>query len=104
MNLKSRSSFINCFNLARIIRKSGRLNIFLTKLPHKNISYIRDLGNTLLTIRWRWILITLVLVNFACFLMFGVLWYLMALNSGDFDKNNTEPCIVNSNTFTGITI
>ncbi|KAJ8983380.1 hypothetical protein NQ317_010473 [Molorchus minor] len=88
---KSRSNIIKHFNLARIIRKSGRLNIFLTKLPNKNISYIRDLGNTLLTIRWRWILMTLVLVNFICFLVFGVLWYMLALHSGDFDRNHTNP-------------
>ncbi|KAJ8916330.1 hypothetical protein NQ315_005025 [Exocentrus adspersus] len=98
---KSRSSFINYLNLARIIRKSGRLNIFLTKLPNKNLSYIRDLGNTLLTIRWRWILITLFIVNFASFFIFSVLWWMLAKHSGDFDPNSTEMCVVNTKTLTG---
>lgn len=98
---KSRSTFVKFFSPARIIRKSGRLNIFLMKLSNKNLSYIRDLGNTLLSIRWRWILTTLFLVNFACFVIFGILWYLTALNSGDFATNHTDVCAVNTKSLTG---
>lgn len=89
------------YNPARIIRKSGKLNIFLKKLPHKNLSYFRDLGNTLLSIQWRWILTTLVVVNFACFIIFGVLWYITALNSGDFTANHTDVCAVNTRSLAG---
>ncbi|XP_072387300.1 inward rectifier potassium channel 2-like [Diabrotica undecimpunctata] len=88
-------------NLARLIKKSGRLNTFLKQRTNKNIYYIRDLGNTLLGIRWRWILITLFLVNVGCFLVFGMLWWVIAIGSGDFNPNVTEPCIVNTNTLTG---
>lgn len=89
------------FNLARIISKSGKLNTFLTKLSNKNISYIKDLGNTLLGIKWRWIVVTLILVNFICFFFFGMLWYVVAASSGDFDSNATNTCVINTNTMTG---
>ncbi|CAH1163836.1 unnamed protein product [Phaedon cochleariae] len=98
---KSRSSYIRQFNLARIISKSGRLNTFLTQLHHKNISYIRDLGNTLLTIRWRWIIMTLFLVNFICFIIFGCLWWFLAYVNGDFHANATVKCVENTQTLTG---
>ncbi|KAF7277858.1 G protein-activated inward rectifier potassium channel 3-like [Rhynchophorus ferrugineus] len=100
---KYRSSLINRLYLTRIVRKSGRLNTFLTKLPHKNLSYFRDLGNTLLTLRWRWILLTLCLVNFGCFVTFSWLWMFLAQVSGDFDQVNVTqtPCIVNARTFSG---
>ncbi|CAG9764520.1 unnamed protein product [Ceutorhynchus assimilis] len=99
-----RSSITNYFNLSRIVRKSGRLNTFLTQVPHKNLYYIRDLGNTILTLQWRWILTTLCLVNFACFILFSWLWMFLANISGDFDQssNNTDKaCIVNARTFAG---
>lgn len=65
---------------------------------------MRDLGNTLLTIRWRWILLTLCLVNFASFFLFAFMWMLVAEVSGDFDDANNgiqEKCIVNVNGFNG---
>ncbi|XP_060527542.1 ATP-sensitive inward rectifier potassium channel 11-like isoform X2 [Cylas formicarius] len=100
---KSRASFLNFVHLTRIVRKSGRLNTFLTQLPNKNLSYIRDLGNTLLTLRWRWILLTLYLVNFTCFVIFSWLWMLLAMVSGDFNEGTRAKgtCIVNAHTFTG---
>lgn len=98
---KSRSLLAKLFNPARIIRKSGKINIFLMKLPNKNLSYMRGLGNTLLSIHWRWILLTLFVVNFACFIVFGIFWYLTALNSGDFEANHTDVCAVNTKSMTG---
>ncbi|KAL1502010.1 hypothetical protein ABEB36_007223 [Hypothenemus hampei] len=107
---QSRASFVAYFNLSRVVRKSGRLNTFLKKLPNKSLYYIRDFGNTLLTLQWRWILTTLCLVNFACFVLFSWLWMFLAKISGDFDQeyqasgtlNNTDKaCIVNARTFAG---
>ncbi|XP_066152318.1 G protein-activated inward rectifier potassium channel 4-like isoform X1 [Euwallacea fornicatus] len=96
------SSFAKKCYLARIVRKSGRLNTFLKKLPHKSLYYFRDLGNTLLTLQWRWILTTLFLVNLACFILFSFLWMFLAKVSGDFDDVvRNQSCIVNAKTFPG---
>nr|AEE63119.1 unknown [Dendroctonus ponderosae] len=100
----SRASFITHFYLSRVVRKSGRLNTFLEQLPNKNLIFFRDLGNTILTMQWRWILTTLCLVNFACFVLFSFLWMFLAKISGDFSQslNNTDKaCIVNARTFSG---
>ncbi|KAH1000985.1 hypothetical protein HUJ04_013250, partial [Dendroctonus ponderosae] len=54
--------------------------------------------------QWRWILTTLCLVNFACFVLFSFLWMFLAKISGDFSQslNNTDKaCIVNARTFSG---
>ncbi|XP_050311844.1 G protein-activated inward rectifier potassium channel 2-like isoform X2 [Anthonomus grandis grandis] len=99
-----RTSVLFHFHLSRIVRKSGRINTFLNHLPHKNLYYIKDLGNTLLTLQWRWILTTLCLVYFACFILFSWLWMFLAGVSGDFDKDKDpaeQSCIVNARSFTG---
>ncbi|RZB40976.1 IRK domain containing protein, partial [Asbolus verrucosus] len=81
--------------------KSGRRNIYLVKVPNKRITYFRDLGNTLLNIRWRWILIILCLVNVISFYFFGLLWMWLAYISGDFDENVDKFCVVNTKNLTG---
>jgi potassium inwardly-rectifying channel subfamily J len=85
----------------RIINKIGRLNTHHVKIPKKRLFYFRDLGNTLLNIRWRWITITLFVVNFISFFVFGLLWMWIAYISGDFEENTTDLCIINTKNLTG---
>lgn len=88
---------------ARIIKKSGQLNIAHQQMPfqHKHISYIKDLGNTLLTIRWRWILLALCAVNFASYFVFSFVWMLLAYHSGDYEPDAKDFCIAGTKSFTG---
>lgn len=72
---------------------------------------MRDLGNTLLTIRWRWILLTLCVVNFATFFFFSFVWMLMVEVDGDFDENINnnngtldDRCIINVKGFKGLLV
>lgn len=57
--------------------------------------YLKDLGNTLISIQWRWILGCVFLANMFAYVFFGFAWMAAAVYSGDFDKNSTDTlCIV----------
>lgn len=63
--------------------------------------YFRDWGNTLLNVRWRWILVTIVLLNFVSFILFGLMWMWIAYISGDFGENVEKVCVENTRHLTG---
>lgn len=68
------------------MNKKGRVNIHLCKVPEKSIRYASDLWNTLVNMRWRWLLLTIALINLTAYLTFGLLFLLDAWVSGDFEK------------------
>lgn len=90
-------------NSIRVVNKKGRFNISLSKIPNKELRFIRDLGNTLIQIRWRWILLTLVLVNGLAYVTFSAIFMFDAWLSGDWDLDNPDhkTCIVGTNTYVG---
>lgn len=99
---------INCFSiralgnsLTRCVSKTGRLNVQLQHAPHQKLFlYSKDLANTLVSIRWRWVTILVILVNGLFYVLFGGLWMLDAYLSGDFDTRKRENfCIENANSF-----
>ncbi|XP_044264112.1 inward rectifier potassium channel irk-1-like [Tribolium madens] len=99
-NSRRSSRFSTTSLFSRIISKSGRLNIYQVKIPRKYLNYFRDLGNTLLNTRWRWIITVLCLVNFVSFFLFGLLYMWIAYASGDFETDR-DFCIVNTKNLTG---
>lgn len=84
----------------RIIEKNGRINTFLNHLPNKKFRYLKDLGNTLIAIRWRWVLLSLFLANSIAYVVFAFGWMSVAIYSGDMEKNSTKTmCIVGKRFF-----
>lgn len=85
----------------RVISKRGRVNIHLDKIPEKSLRYVHDFWNTLVNMRWRWLLVTVLLVNLVAYLLFSFFFYFDAWISGDFDGlTNHEFCIIGVNNFT----
>lgn len=83
--------------------KRGRINIHLKNIPDKSINYVRDLWNTLVNMRWRWTMLTVVLVNLLAYLTTAQLFYLDAWVSGDFSAQNATQhrvCIENAKNYT----
>ncbi|XP_019865939.1 G protein-activated inward rectifier potassium channel 2-like [Aethina tumida] len=98
----SEETLVEINDTARVIKHYGRINIFLKFRTHKPLhEYARDIGYTLLTTRWRWILLTVGIVNLVTYIFFSFLWMWLAHVSGDFEPDNKEPCVVNTKTFTG---
>lgn len=88
----------------RIIRKKGQLNISLKKIPNKTKRYLKDLGYTLLNTKWRWIFLTILIVNGLAYFLFAGLWMLLSWSNGDLNHNVSENhtfCVLGSKNFTG---
>ncbi|XP_015837662.1 inward rectifier potassium channel irk-1 isoform X1 [Tribolium castaneum] len=86
----------------RIMSKRGRVNVYLYKIPHKSIRYVRDLWNTLVNMRWRWLMLTVSLINVSAYFLFAELFLLDAWISGDFSESlcNHHKCINGVHNFT----
>ncbi|KAJ8963207.1 hypothetical protein NQ318_018673 [Aromia moschata] len=85
----------------RIMNKRGRLNLHLIKIPEKSIRYASDLWNTLVNMKWRWLLPVIALVNVAAYLVFALLFLLDAWVSGDFDDEpGHRMCVTGMHNFT----
>lgn len=86
----------------RILNKNGRRNIFLSHLPNKNWRYFKDLGNTLINTRWRWILLCLIIANSVAYVLFALAWMAAAIHNGDLiETDESLRCIVGTTNFTG---
>lgn len=94
---------------ARGMGKNGKFNVSYQHIPNKNIRFAKDLENTLINTRWRWILLCLCIANGIAWLVFAFIWMAIASINGDNDpdvnrKNSSEPfmkCIEGTSHFTG---
>ncbi|KAJ8924302.1 hypothetical protein NQ315_007095, partial [Exocentrus adspersus] len=85
----------------RVMNKKGKININLCTVPGMSIRYVSDLWNTLVNMRWRWLLLVIVLINVTAYLVFALLFLLDAWVSGDFSKpRDKATCIKGMNNFT----
>lgn len=89
--------------MERVVGKRGHQNICLNKIPNKELRFIRDLGNTLIHTRWRWIILTLSLINLVAYLAFSAIWMFDSWISGDFvlPSSDKHRCIVGAQSYTG---
>ncbi|KAI4467358.1 inward rectifier potassium channel [Holotrichia oblita] len=88
----------------RIVQKCGRNNVIPTEVPEKSFRYFKDIGNTILNTRWRWILITICVANAIAYVVFAGMWMLIAVINDDHDeerRGDYPPCIYGTTSFTG---
>ncbi|XP_018576296.1 inward rectifier potassium channel 2-like [Anoplophora glabripennis] len=86
---------------SRIMEKKGKINIRLCRVPEKSIRYISDFWNTLVNMRWRGLLLVIALINVVIYITFGLLFFLDAWVSGDFEKPRRNlTCLRGMNNFT----
>ncbi|KAK3918640.1 Inward rectifier potassium channel 2 [Frankliniella fusca] len=97
----------------RAINKNGTCNVTLVNNVDRNRRFMQDLFNTLVDCRWRYTLLAFVLSYVVSWLIFALIWYLiaaahgdlgrtsaLALSPGDGERPDSPPCVVNMNDFT----
>ncbi|XP_062339412.1 ATP-sensitive inward rectifier potassium channel 8 [Osmerus eperlanus] len=87
-------------NKARFIAKSGSCN-----LAHKNIReqgrFLQDVFTTLVDLKWRFTLVIFTMTFLCSWLLFAMVWWLVAFAHGDLDsKASVEQCVTNVKSFT----
>lgn len=94
----------------RAINKNGTCNVSQVNNVDRNRRFMQDLFNTLVDCRWRYTLLAFVLGYVVSWLLFALVWYLIAAAHGDLGRGSpgppaappaATPCVVNINDFTG---
>ncbi|XP_073418391.1 ATP-sensitive inward rectifier potassium channel 8 [Dendrobates tinctorius] len=88
---------------ARFVAKNGACNV-----AHKNIReqgrFLQDVFTTLVDLKWRHTLVIFTMSFLCSWLLFAMIWWLVAFAHGDMDitENTTqrEPCVANVKSFT----
>ncbi|KAM5171177.1 ATP-sensitive inward rectifier potassium channel 8 [Mantella aurantiaca] len=88
---------------ARFVAKNGACNV-----AHKNIReqgrFLQDVFTTLVDLKWRHTLVIFTMSFLCSWLLFAMMWWLVAFGHGDMDIQenhlNWEPCVANVRSFT----
>ncbi|KAL4239357.1 Inward rectifier potassium channel [Mactra antiquata] len=102
---KSRKKTRNINNQSRIISRDGGVQIALNQISFgKRRRYLRNPLTTLLYLKWRWIMIIFALGFVITWLVFAIIYYVIAKLHGDLDPelhddSNFTPCMSNVHSF-----
>ncbi|XP_070580077.1 G protein-activated inward rectifier potassium channel 3-like [Ptychodera flava] len=88
----------------RLVEKGGRCTIIHNYQRTHNFRFLSDIFTTLVDIKWRYNLTVFTLAYLISWVIFSILWWLIALEHGDLDTENLndinwEPCVTNVHSF-----
>ncbi|XP_013916030.1 PREDICTED: ATP-sensitive inward rectifier potassium channel 12 [Thamnophis sirtalis] len=87
----------------RFVKKNGQCNVEFTNMDDKPQRYIADMFTTCVDIRWRYMLLLFSLAFLVSWLLFGLIFWLIALVHGDIEKPTKDetftPCLLQVNGF-----
>ncbi|XP_062820345.1 ATP-sensitive inward rectifier potassium channel 12 [Anolis carolinensis] len=87
----------------RFVKKNGQCNVEFTNMDDKPQRYIADMFTTCVDIRWRYMLLLFSLAFLVSWLLFGLVFWLIALVHGDIEKPTKDetftPCLLQVNGF-----
>ncbi|KAM9296766.1 inward rectifier potassium channel 16 [Gastrophryne carolinensis] len=85
----------------RFLQKDGSCNVYFKSILHQWESYVVDIFTTLLDIKWRHMLIIFSLSYALTWLVFGLIYWIIALQHGDIQDSDITPCTANVHSFVG---
>ncbi|GAU93129.1 hypothetical protein RvY_05115 [Ramazzottius varieornatus] len=88
---------------SRLLLKHGSYNITGKNIPQRRYRLVSDLWNTLIDLKWRFILILFMMSFVISWALFAVIFYVIASAHGDLEHledENWKPCVKNLNGFT----
>ncbi|XP_042884249.1 G protein-activated inward rectifier potassium channel 3-like isoform X1 [Penaeus japonicus] len=89
----------------RVVQKSGECNVTPSNVAKRRRRYLQDIFTTLVDVQWRWTLLVFAMSFMMSWLVFAVIWYIIAYTHGDLEEANQSdggwtPCVVNIYSFT----
>ncbi|KAM5309580.1 inward rectifier potassium channel 16 isoform 1-T14 [Glossophaga mutica] len=86
----------------RLLHKDGSCNVYFKHIFGEWGSYVVDIFTTLVDIKWRHMFVIFSLSYILSWLIFGSIFWLIALHHGDLLNNpDITPCVDNVHSFTG---
>ncbi|KAG8432840.1 hypothetical protein GDO86_017191 [Hymenochirus boettgeri] len=87
----------------RFVKKNGQCNVQFANMHDRPQRYIADMFTTCVDIRWRYLLLVFSLAFLVSWLLFGLIFWLIAFIHGDLEnpsgENDFKPCVVQVNGF-----
>ncbi|XP_056406170.1 inward rectifier potassium channel 16 [Hyla sarda] len=85
----------------RFMQIDGSCNVYFRSILGEWESYVVDIFTTLVDIKWRHMLIIFSLSYVLSWLLFGLIFWIIAFQHGDLSNMDLTPCIDNVHTFAG---
>ncbi|KAM5134793.1 inward rectifier potassium channel 16 [Mantella aurantiaca] len=85
----------------RFMQKDGTCNVYFKSILAEWESYVLDIFTTLVDMKWRHMLIIFTLSYILSWLLFGLIFWLIALQHGDLSNMDITACVDNVHTFAG---
>ncbi|XP_053608110.1 G protein-activated inward rectifier potassium channel 3-like isoform X1 [Plodia interpunctella] len=93
----------------RAVLKNGDCNVLKSKISQRRLRFLQDMFTTLVDAQWRWTLLVFTLSFILSWLLFALIWWLIAFTHGDLEidhlpemqeDSNWKPCVFNIYGFT----
>lgn len=94
----------------RVIFKNGLRNVTFQKIPERTMLFFRDFFTSLIEEQWRYTLMIFALSFLCSWLLFAMIWYVIALSHGDLDfdertgkrlSDGPQPCVEKARSLAG---
>ncbi|XP_075986265.1 G protein-activated inward rectifier potassium channel 3-like [Anticarsia gemmatalis] len=87
----------------RVVLKNGEENVPVrSNIPAKSIKYARDIVNTVINSKWRFILLMMVVAHFVFWFVFAAIWLAVASSYQDDIGDGKEHCVTGTQSFAGL--
>ncbi|MED6264268.1 hypothetical protein CHARACLAT_013006 [Characodon lateralis] len=75
---------------SRFVKKNGQCNVVFTNMEDRSQRYLADIFTTCVDTRWRYLLLLFCTSFLISWLIFGLIFYIVALAHGDFEEPNQK--------------
>ena len=95
--------YLNERRQKRLVSKKGQVQIAQSKVENRRRRYLTDFFNTMLDLKWRYVLLIFTASFFLSWLAFAVIWWLIIFYRGDLEPghlpheqeaNGWQPCVL----------
>ncbi|KAK8380368.1 hypothetical protein O3P69_016752 [Scylla paramamosain] len=93
----------------RVVQKNGECNVSPSNVAKRRRRYLQDIFTTLVDIQWRWTLLVFAMSFISSWLLFALVWWIIAYMHGDLlphhlpdqqAASNWTPCVMSIFSFT----
>ncbi|KAJ2944900.1 hypothetical protein O0L34_g1792 [Tuta absoluta] len=87
----------------RVVFKNGAENVPIRcNIPAKRLKYMRDVVNTVINSKWRFLIMMMVVCHFVFWFVFATIWYVVSQSYAENIGDGRQHCVNGTSTFAGL--